>query len=58
LGKSSVKAPEAEELSIDLRQYKTRRGRPYRLIFVIKDTKIEVLTLRGSGQNRLKPEER
>jgi plasmid stabilization system protein ParE len=45
-------APESTKLSVDLRQmfFKTRRGRTYRLLFVIRDDEIRVLRVRGPGQ--------
>jgi plasmid stabilization system protein ParE len=46
-------APEAEKLSIELRQilFKTRSGRIYRSLFVIVGNTIHVVGVRGSGQD-------
>lgn len=45
-------APEAERLGVELRQtfFKTRRGRKYRLVFVLVETEVRVLRVRGPGQ--------
>jgi plasmid stabilization system protein ParE len=45
-------APEAARLGIELRQafFKTRRGRRYRLVFLIADHEARVLRVRGAGQ--------
>jgi hypothetical protein len=45
-------APEAMKLGVDLRQafFKTRRGRNYRLLFIIADDEARVLRVRGPGQ--------
>jgi plasmid stabilization system protein ParE len=49
---SSV-APEATEFDMELRQafFKTRRGRTYRLLFVIAGDDLRVLRVRGPGQH-------
>jgi plasmid stabilization system protein ParE len=46
-------APEADEIGIDLRQmmFRTRRGRPYRLLFVIRDDVVSLAAVRGAGQD-------
>jgi plasmid stabilization system protein ParE len=45
-------APEAEKVGVDLRQafFKTRRGRTYRILFVIVGSEVRVLRIRGPGQ--------
>lgn len=45
---SAVCAPESEDLEIDLRQqsFRTRRGRSYRMLFLVQD---ELVALRGPG---------
>jgi plasmid stabilization system protein ParE len=45
-------APEARPLDIQLRQafFKTRRGRTYRLLFVIVQNEVRIMRVRGPGQ--------
>jgi plasmid stabilization system protein ParE len=45
-------APESAELGRDIRQtfFKTRRGRPYRLIYTIIGNEVRILRVRGPGQ--------
>ena len=45
-------APEASPLDIELRQafFKTRRGRTYRLLFLIDGNEVRILRVRGPGQ--------
>ncbi len=45
-------AREASPLDIELRQafFKTRRGRTYRLLFVIEGNEVRILRVRGPGQ--------
>jgi plasmid stabilization system protein ParE len=45
-------APENEEVGIELRQklFKTRRGRPYRLLYTIVGKEVRLLRVRGPGQ--------
>ena len=45
-------APEATKLGVELRQtlFKTRRGRVYRLLLVIREDELRVLRVRGPGQ--------
>jgi len=52
-------APEADDLGLDLRQklFKTRRGHVYRLVFVIREDSVEILAVRGTGQDFLAAEE-
>jgi plasmid stabilization system protein ParE len=56
---SSSYAPEADDLGLDLRQrlFKTRRWHVYRLIFLIREDSVEVLAVRGAGQDLLSAEE-
>ncbi len=43
---------EYEYFDIEVRQslFRTRRGRPYRLLFVIVDDEVRILRVRGPGQ--------
>lgn len=52
-------AAEAEHSDADIRQllFKTRRGRHYRLLYVIDDGEVCVLRVRGPGQPDLTPDE-
>ena len=55
LGESATacaQAPETARLGIELRQafFKTRRGRSYRLLFVITGGEVRILRVRGPGQ--------
>ena len=52
-------APESEDHPEAIRQvlFKTRRGRNYRALFVIRDRDVFVLHVRGPGQDYLRPEE-
>jgi len=52
-------APESEGRAYELRQliFKTRRGKPYRVIFTIRDDEDYLLHLRGPGQNLLTTDE-
>lgn len=52
-------APESEGHPETIRQavFKTRRGRPYRALFMIRDQSVFVLHVRGPGQNLLGPDE-
>jgi plasmid stabilization system protein ParE len=45
-------APEASPLDIEIRQafFKTRRGRTYRLLFIIDGNEVRILRVRGPGQ--------
>ena len=47
------RAPETDELSVDLRQllFRTRRGRPYRIVFVIRDEVVHLAAVRGPGED-------
>ncbi len=46
-------APEAEAAGYDVRQllFKTRRGRPYRILFLIVGDEVRILRVRGPGQD-------
>lgn len=50
---SAVSAAEAEDLGIDLHQqlFKTRRGRPYRMLFLVQDERVVIVAIRGPGQD-------
>ena len=52
-------APERDQLSRDVRQFlfKTRRGRTYRGLFIIKDDEVLILRVRGPGQPPLRDDE-
>lgn len=52
-------APESQGRPEIIRQavFKTRRGRPYRAPFMIRDQNVFVLHVRGPGQNLLGPDE-
>jgi hypothetical protein len=52
-------APEADLLGQDIRQFtfRTRRGQIYRSLFLIDGDFIQVLAVRGSGQNLTTAEE-
>ena len=52
-------APESTEPPEDVREvtFKTRHGRPYRLLFTIRDDFAYVLRVRGTGQPLLTPSE-
>jgi len=56
---SNPAAPEADDLGLDLRQrlFKTRRGHVYRLVFLIRDQSVDVLAVRGAGQDFLSADE-
>lgn len=53
VGKSAILAPEADDLGIDLHQvlFKTRKGRSYRCLFFILEDTIDVVAIRGAGQD-------
>lgn len=52
-------AVEAEQSDRDIRQllFKARRGRYYRLVYVIAEDEVHVLRVRGPGQPALTPDE-
>jgi len=45
-------APESQELHREIRQcfFKTRRGRLYRLLFIVAESEVRILRVRGPGQ--------
>lgn len=50
-------APEGEGVDGEIRHrnFKTGRGRPYRILFTIRQRKVYILHLRGPGQNLVDP---
>lgn len=56
---SSPEAPESEDHAEVIRQvlFKTRRGRFYRALFILRDCDVFVLHVRGPGQDTLRPED-
>ena len=52
-------APESREFDQEVRQalFKTRKGRMYRALFLIEETRVHVLAVRGPGQRLLTSEE-
>jgi len=48
-------APEDEDHDDTIRQaiFKTRKGLPYRAIFLVRDSRVFVVNVRGSGQEKL-----
>ena len=52
-------APENEDHEETIRQvlFKTRRGLPYRAIYVVREQQLFVLHVRGPGQDLMKPDE-
>jgi plasmid stabilization system protein ParE len=52
-------APESEGHDEAIRQFifRTRRGRPYRALFVVRGNTVFVLHVRGPGQDLLRPDE-
>jgi len=48
-----ARAPEAELVGRDVRQalFKTRRGRIYRVLFIVVDDMVHVVAIRGYGQD-------
>lgn len=52
-------APEARLHRPDVKQliFKTRRGKPYRILLTIRESTVFVLHVRGPGQNVLNPSE-
>ena len=51
-------APENSTVDFEVRHmlFKTRRGRPYRLLFTIVGNEVRVLHVRGPGQDLVPPE--
>jgi plasmid stabilization system protein ParE len=52
-------APESAELGTVVHQklFKTRRGRPYRLLYTIIGDEVRILRVRGPGQAPVTPED-
>lgn len=52
-------APENDDHDEEIRHivFKTRRGRRYRALFVIRDSRVFVIHVRGPGQNVMSREE-
>jgi plasmid stabilization system protein ParE len=52
-------APESEDHAESIRQvlFKTKRGRPYRALYSIRQHEVFVLHVRGPGQRLLRPDE-
>jgi plasmid stabilization system protein ParE len=52
-------APENDEFDEELRHilFRTRRGRTYRALFVIRGDVVQILCVRGPGQRPVKPED-
>lgn len=52
-------APESENHRDEIRQriFKTRRGLPYRILFVVRGDVIYLLHVRGPGQDIMAPDE-
>jgi plasmid stabilization system protein ParE len=50
-------APENDRFEEEIRErlFKTKRGRPYRLIFVVAGKQVRVLHIRGPGQDLVQP---
>jgi plasmid stabilization system protein ParE len=52
-------APESDAFAEDFRQlpFHTARGNTYRLLYIIRGTTVHVVSVRGAGQDLLKPED-
>lgn len=52
-------APEARQLDREVRQiiFKTRNGRPYRVLFMVAGNEVRILRVRGPGQPELRGDE-
>jgi plasmid stabilization system protein ParE len=50
-------APESDEFGEPLRQilFKTRRGRTYRALFIVRERIVHVVSVRGAGQAPIDP---
>jgi plasmid stabilization system protein ParE len=46
-------APESGGVGLAIREvsFKTRRGKPYRIIYIIEGTEVRILRVRGPGQD-------
>ncbi len=49
--------PDAFEESIRNVLFKTRRGRTYQMLFVIRGAAVHVVSIRGAGQQPIRPDE-
>ena len=54
---SCALAPESDAFDEEIRErlFKTKRGRPYRLLFVIAGKQVRILHIRGPGQVLVRP---
>jgi plasmid stabilization system protein ParE len=54
---SSPLAPENDWFAEEIRQhiFKTKRGRPYRLLFTVVGKQVRILHVRGPGQDLVRP---
>ncbi len=52
-------APEADDFPEEVRQmlFRTRQGRTYRALFVIRGDIVHILRVRGPGERPMKPED-
>jgi plasmid stabilization system protein ParE len=59
VGGNCPTAPEADALGLPLREqlFHTPRGRTYRVVFLIDDETVDVLAVRGAGQDFLTVED-
>jgi plasmid stabilization system protein ParE len=50
-------APEREEFPEPIRErlFKTKKGQPYRLLFVVAGRQVRILHIRGPGQDLIRP---
>ena len=50
-------APESRHFAVEIRDilFKTRRGQPYRLLFTLQGSDVNVLYVRGPGQDLVTP---
>lgn len=50
-------APESTECDVEVRQclFKTRRGRVYRILFMVEERDVLILRVRGPGQASIEP---
>src|SRR5262245_22542823 len=50
-------APESEFFEEEIRErlFKTKRGRPYRLLFALTTKQVQILHIRGPGQDLVQP---
>lgn len=46
-------APESRHFDVDIQDavFKTRRGLPYRILFTVREAEVQVLFVRGPGQD-------